>query len=380
MANPFANLPGFKWTSFLVLSILLASCTGMSPVSLPDPPPLKDQPVIEIEDVNLLSISPAMQEFVEQHAYDRSNPEGRAWSLAAAAMDPYLLSFRYDPRVTLPAAETFSTGKGNCLSFSSMFVAMARAADLTAYFQEVSIPPNWRNVNDHMLVSKHVNAVAYDKGKIFTVDVSRRTYPESSQTRRLSDSEAKAQFYNNLGVDALIEQNIALAYAYFVKALKLDSRLDYIWSNLGVIYRRNGQTDEAIFAYRTALKLEPDQRVALNNLYVIYTEDENLEAAEKLWARVERNQKKNPYYLKHLAEVAVEEKRLSDAISLAKRAIRIDGGEYRFYYILAQSQYRAGRIDQAMANLDKAKRLAPGREVRDSLTLPGIVDSGTEES
>ena len=42
-----------------------------------------------------------------------------------------------------------SAGRGNCLSFSSMFVAMAREADLTAYFQEVYIPPNWRTVNDH---------------------------------------------------------------------------------------------------------------------------------------------------------------------------------------------------------------------------------------
>ena len=74
MTNAFATLPGIKWTSLLALSILLVSCAGKSPLNLPDPPPLEDQPVIEIADVNLLSMSPAMQEFVELHAYDRGNP------------------------------------------------------------------------------------------------------------------------------------------------------------------------------------------------------------------------------------------------------------------------------------------------------------------
>jgi Flp pilus assembly protein TadD len=286
-------------------------------------------------------------------------------------LDPYLLKFDYDPQVTLPAGEAFRQGKGNCLSFSAMFIAMARESGLRAYFQEVEIPPNWNNVEDNLLVSKHVNAVAYHQGHTFTVDVSGRKGREIEQTRRLSDSEAAAQYYNNLGADALIEGDIALAYAYFRKGLDTNPRLAYIWSNLGVILRRNGQSEDAKLAYRTALSLQPNQSVALTNLLFMYTQDGNLEEAAKLEARVERIQRKNPYYVQHQAELALEEKRYSEAIALAKKAIRMDADEYRFYYTLAQSQYQAGHLELAQTNLAKARTLAPNERALATLTLPG---------
>ena len=71
---------------------------------------------------------------------------------------------------------------------------------------------------------------------------------------------------------------------------------------MGVILRRNGQTEDAILAYSTALQLNPDEIVALNNLHLIYTEDGDLEAAGKLETRVDRTRRKNPYYMQHLAE------------------------------------------------------------------------------
>ena len=52
------------------------------------------------------------------------------------------------------------------------------------------------------------------------MDVSRRKGREIERTRRLSDAEAKAQYYNNLGADALIAKDLGLAYAYFRKGLE----------------------------------------------------------------------------------------------------------------------------------------------------------------
>jgi hypothetical protein len=85
-----------------------------------------------------------------------------------------LLDFDYDPQVTLQADEAFAARTGNCLTFSSLFIAMAREAGLEAWYQEIAIPPKWRAVNDTLLVSMHVNAVVEDNGKRYTVDVSRR--------------------------------------------------------------------------------------------------------------------------------------------------------------------------------------------------------------
>jgi tetratricopeptide (TPR) repeat protein len=281
-----------------------------------------------------------------------------------------LLDFDYDPQVTLQADEAFAARTGNCLTFSSLFIAMAREAGLEAWYQEIVIPPKWRAVNDTLLVSMHVNAVVKDNGKRYTVDVSRRKPHRKDVARRLSDLEAEAQYYNNLGAEALIENDLAKAYAYFKKALNNDPGLAYVWSNLGVVYRRNEQTNDAMTAYRFALQLDPDQTVALNNLFLIYEEDGNLESAATLRKRVEKNRLQNPYYLHHLAEVANEEQRYSDAIGLLNRAIRMDENEYRFHYTLAQSQYYAGDAEIARASLDRAKQLAPAKLQDGPLTLP----------
>jgi tetratricopeptide (TPR) repeat protein len=354
----------------LLTGLLAAACASSPFHDPPAIPELTDQPRHEIPDVDLLAITPEMEEFVESHSGRGNRWQNKTWTLAYAVMDPYILDFEYDPQVTLPADQAFERRVGNCLSFSSMFVAMARRAGMKANFQEVEIPPTWSNVDDHLLVSKHVNAVVYSEGHTFTVDVSRRKTREIERTRRLSDAEANAQYYNNLGADALIAQDIGLAYAYFSKALETDSSLSYIWSNIGVILRRNGQTEDAILAYQTALEMEPDQSVALNNLHVIYTEDGNPAAAEELEARVERNRRKNPYYMQYLAELAIEEMRYGDAIGLAKKAIRMDAGEYRFYYTLAQAQYLDGKINLAQASLEKALRRAPDLEAKTKLVLP----------
>jgi tetratricopeptide (TPR) repeat protein len=272
--------------------------------------------------------------------------------------------------MTLTADAAFRQRRGNCLSFSAMFVALARDAGLDAHFQEVIVPPNWSAINDTVLVSKHVNAVVSEYGRTYTLDVSRRKTSPNEVTRPLSDREARAQYFNNLGADALVREDLGLAYANFARALAIEPGLAYIWSNVGVVLRRNEQTADAIFAYRTALRYDPDHAVALNNLHSIYTEEGNFEAAAELARRVEHNRRKNPYYLLYLAEVATEEQRWSDAIELLGKAIRIDDGEYRFYYALAQAQYHAGLVDVARASLQRARALAPADLPEPLVPLP----------
>lgn len=363
--------PLIRWGCFLLLVLSLASCVSTPLRGLPAIPELVDQPQYDIPDVDLLTLSPGMKEFTLRYSESTGRRHGGAWTLVYAVMDRYIFDFDYDPQLTLPADKTFERRTGNCLSFSSMLVAMAREAGMTAYFQEVEIPPTWQNVDDNMLVAKHVNAVIVDDGNSFTVDVSGRVTRGVERTRRLRDAEAKAQFYNNLGVDALIAKDMALAYAYFRKGLEIDRRQEYLWANMAVVLRRNGQTSDAITAYRTVLELEPNDSVALNNLYVIHSEDGNLQAAEEIRGRVERNRQKNPYYIQLLAEEAIEELLYSDAIELARKAISMEANEYRFYYTLARAQYLAGKTDAARDSLDQARQLAPDQKARDSLVPPG---------
>ncbi len=147
-------------------------CGG--PPRQPAIPALAGQAPVQIPDVDLLRLTPEMRAFSERYAKRGADNTGKAWMLAYAALDPYLLDFDYDPMVTLPADEAFRLGRGNCLTFSSMFVAMARDAGLTAWYQEVIVPPEWSAVNETLLVSKHVNAVVAEWNSRYVIDVSRR--------------------------------------------------------------------------------------------------------------------------------------------------------------------------------------------------------------
>lgn len=354
----------------LALAAMLSACSTTPVIRQPDVPPLQGHEVPAVEYADLLRTTPEMSAFVEQYAGSDRGGHSPAWSLAYAALDPYVLDFSYEPQVTLTADEAFRLRRGNCLTFSAMFVALARDAGLKAHFQEVIIPPNWSAVNDTVLVSKHVNATVTDKRRNYAIDVSRRKTSGREIIRPLSDNEAQAQYYNNLGADALVREDLGLAYANFARALEVQPALAYIWSNLGVVFRRNDQTADAIFAYQTALQFDPDHRASLNNLHTIYTEEGDLEAAAALAARVERNRRKNPYYLLYLAEVASEEQRWSDAIELLNRAIRIDDEEYRFHYALAQAQFHAGQVDVARVSLNRARALAPDGLPEPLLPLP----------
>jgi len=357
--------------------LVLTACAS-APAVLEQIPSLENQPRYEVERVALLATSPEMIRWIDQHIQLGDKRKGRAWTLAYAALDPYLLDFTYDPQVTLTAQEAFEQRRGNCLTFSNMFIAMAREAGLDAWYREVNVQPEWNNIDDTMLVSMHVNAAVQESQATYVIDVSRRKQKSVERVRKLSDREAEAQFYNNLGVDALIDNDLAMAYGYFLASIELVPDLAYVWSNLGVVFRRNEQAEDAKLAYRNALEIEPEHSVSLNNLYLIYEEEGDLEAAELMATQVERLRRKNPFYLHYLAQVANEEQRYGDAVGLLNRAIRLDGTEYRFHHTMARSQQLLGNSEKAQSSLDRARRLAPEGFDTASLTLPG--DSALPDS
>lgn len=348
-----------------VLQTACATQTWTKPAILP----LENQVPYEVTDLDILSVSEEMKEFVSRHVPVDLTGSSKAFALAYASMDPNFLDFAYDPSKTLGAEDAFAQKAGNCLSFSNMFIAMAREAGMKAWYQEVEVPTEWSSVNETLLVSRHVNAVAKDAYMEYVIDVSKRFRAEDVTSRRITDKEALAQFYNNLGVDALIENQLNVAYAYFVKAIETHPESAFFWSNLAVVYRRNGQTEDAEATYLAAIRLDGDEAVALNNLYSIYTEQGNEAAAQEMHSRVERHRRKNPYYLQQLSVEAINEGRYDDAIKLIRQAIKIKEEEYRFHVTLASFLALNGEDDAARSSLERARQLAPSSSEQNEIEL-----------
>ena len=276
-----------------------------------------------VDDKDVLAVSPEMEAFLAAYVQGGSNEFLRFRQLAFAIINENTFGLEYDEK-TRTASETFRLRRGNCLSFSNMFVAMARAAGLDAEFQEVDIPPAWTFRDDAFVLNRHVNVVV-DLGTygVQAVDFNIDDFKTSYDRWTIPDSRAKAHFYNNMGVESLNAGDTARALAYFRRALvDHDRRFAAAWTNLGILYLREGHPDDAEAAFLQALSVKPKDLVAMSNLANFYENHGQPEQAEIYHKKVTQHRQKNPYYRYYLARELFLSGDYDEAIKHLRYAIR----------------------------------------------------------
>ena len=97
---------------------------------------------------------------------------------------------------------------------------------------------------------------------------------------------------------------------------------------------------------------------ALNNLAILYQMTGNTKKAEKYSKKLERYQRKNPYYMIELSKQEIENGNYSKALRWAKKAIKKHSGEHEFYFVAAKAYAYLGDTDKAMLNLELAEKYA----------------------
>jgi tetratricopeptide (TPR) repeat protein len=340
--------------------LLLGACASLPPRDVTPPPLINAGPAVQVEDVDILAITPAMEAFLDRYVLKYKNSQTRLELLTMAITRSGVLGFDYDERYTMTASEAFEARTGNCVAFSNLMVALARRAGLKASYQEVFLRPEWSDFQDDTtLLYKHVNVVVGTLQKSWLVDVSGIKIRQSDRRRLVEDSYAKALYLNNIAVEALLENDLQRAFAYVTKAIETDRTVVDPWVNLGVIYSRNEQLEDAAFALRQALRIDPGDLSSTSNLYEVYLEQQNFEAAAALEQRVERYRRKNPYYLLRLSNEALVQQQYADSISLLQKAIKRKNDDHKLYFALARTQYLSGEVVKAQSSLLRAKELAP---------------------
>ena len=181
----------------------------------------------------------------------------------------------------------------------------------------------------------------------------------------LSDEDAFALYHGNLAMDALLYEHREDAYAHALRAIQLSSRLDYLWVNLGAIYRLNGQDEVAEQAYYTALELNADSRSAMNNLAVLYYARGELVLAQEWEARVIKHRRRNPYYHYYLGEESEAEGDFQQALRHYRKAIAIKDNDAEFHFRLAKLYYSLQQLSESIRYAEQAierSRLVGERE------------------
>ena len=143
------------------------------------------------------------------------------------------------------------------------------------------------------------------------------------------------------------------------KAIETDGSVTDPWVNLGVIYGRNDQLDDAAFAFNRALQIDPNEPSAMSNLYEVYVEQEKFESATELESRVERYRRNNPYYLLRLSDEALAQEQYKESMNLLRKAIQKKDDDHKLHFALAKTQYLSGARAEAESSLLRARELAP---------------------
>ena len=313
-----------------------------------------------LPDTDVLALDPQMHLFLDRFVDARQSDYIKLRQLLYAIMDEGSFGLEYDDQ-TRTAAETFHLQRGNCLSFTNMFVAMARQVGIDARFQEVDIPPDWTVQGGAFVLNRHVNVLVDlgypGKGKR-VVDFNIDDFRTSYDRREVHDRRAVAHYYNNMGVDRMLAGETVEALLYFRKAIENDHRFSPPWGNLGTLYRRNGRLAYAERAYLKALDANRADIVAMSNLADLYEKQGDAERAAGYRRRVDAHRMSNPYYRYRLAREAFLAEDYDTSIGHLKYSVRKKKNEDTFYFLMGLSYLKKGDESAARQWMEKAEQVA----------------------
>ncbi|WP_334179813.1 tetratricopeptide repeat protein [Pseudoxanthomonas sp.] len=299
----------------------------------------------------------------EFHAKVLSTPRGskqRLRRMVEFLFSPDDLGMRYDIAANHTVAEAYATRQANCLSFTLLAIALAREAGLQAYGQQIDETLAWRQEQDTLYRTHHVNAGVRIQRRQLTVDVAWDQVIARKPPREISDARLLVHYYNNRAADLLEAGRLddALRYASVAKAL--DPTYAATWSNTGVLHLRHGDPALAEQHYLHALQLNPQDPGALSNLAAHYQRTGNAAAAARLQTRLQRVQALDPFH-HFLSGVAHErEGDFERAVRDYRQAIKLFPDEHRFHFGLARAYFQMGDNRRAGKALARAERLSEG--------------------
>lgn len=223
-------------------------------------------------------VSPEIRAFAEQIAGPGDDRE-RLKRLQAVLLDRKTYSFEYDTVATFTAAEAFAARRGNCVSFTNLFIAFGRALGIPLQAALLFRRARSEREGDLVMVYNHMVAVQ-PKGRIDTVyDFYLSREGTAVDLRLVDDLAVAAISASNRGVEALRAGDFEEAHVLLERATKLDPTLPDLLSNLGIVKWRQGDTDGALATFRQGLAIDPHRPALLNNLAAVYIEQGRMSEA-----------------------------------------------------------------------------------------------------
>ena len=256
-------------------------------------------------------------------------------ALQQAFFDRGEFEFEYEGRRTLTAEEAFRARHGNCMSFTSLFVALSRSLGLPTFLVAVKRQPEVEKDDGLVVVNRHVVAGYRTPTKIYIYDFYITSSSPYLSRRVIDDLAASAIYHTNLGGLAIRQSN----YDEALRNLEIATVLAPTWTpalvNLGVVQSRLGNEEAAFSAFQRALAAEPGNSSALVNLAKMYqAQGREEEARTAMLAAAEGT--RNPFTLIAMADAEMVSGNVEEAGRYLRRARWWYGKEPEVYDALVR--------------------------------------------
>jgi tetratricopeptide (TPR) repeat protein len=244
---------------------------------------------------------------------------------------------------------------------------MARAIDINAQYAEVTEVDSFNKVGDTVVYNSHVCAVVFDGPKPYLIDFSLRRYPQYRAWRAISDLEAVASFYNNIGSEKYLNEDdparFENAMRYYNMSLKLYPDAPQVYNNIGVLELNRGNVAAAERNFRKALEIRPGYFAAYNNLGSIYNRRGETNKSIELLGSAIKASPDNPFAYLSLARLQVSEDLLEEAEMNLKKALSVDKRFTEARHELGRLYLRMGRGSEALRQFALALKYQPDDDI-----------------
>lgn len=266
------------------------------------------------------------------------------------------LGLRYVSTPTRSAGQTLAAREANCLSFVNLFVALARALRLPAFYVEVEDAQTWNVVGGTVVSRGHIVAGMYVDGSLRTYDFlpGARNY---RKFRPVDDRTALAHYLNNLGAEALLAGDPGSGCEWTGLASRVAPEFHRAWNNLGVCRSRLGDRAGAEEALRAGLGIAPEDPALLSNLLRLLQAQRRFEEARVLISRLEALEIDQPLFYLYLSEDALAQGEPRRALDFAREAYRRASALPEVHVGLARAYLALGEVERARHHLARALEL-----------------------
>lgn len=312
------------------------------------------------EAPNPMDATPAMR--AAARALGRTiGDEEKLTRLRAALLDGRVFTFEYERSSTFSAAEAFESRKGNCVSFTNLFIALGRSLGFRLQAALVSARGVSEREGDLIVTYNHMVAVHPVSGgltaKVYDFYLTGEQL--NGRLTLLDDFSVAAIRASNDGIAHLGRGELAEAEHDLELAVKLAPHLGSLHANLGLAKWRRGDVAGAFATLQKGLEVEPGCPPLLQNLAALYVDQRRPAEARAALAALDVR-RASPYALIVRGDLELREGNVKGAIRNYREAASLDPKLADPWLAIARAERSRGRADASRKAAKKALAREPG--------------------